>query len=156
MHYARTGAFRLTIDSVIYGNPSNGLGTQTAIPHMMAVAFSDSIVLKWTPTLAGAMTDTAYIYHNDTTIASPWKVAVSGNAIQLSCCIGVRGNANGDAGQLVNVVDLTFLVAYLFQGGSAPPCKEEADVVINNSVNVVDLVFLVSRLFQGGPPPPAC
>jgi Peptidase family M28 len=76
--------------------------------------------------------------------------------IPPTCCINNRGNANGDAGDAVNVVDLTFLVQYLFQGGAAPPCKEEADVVVNGSVNVVDLTTLVQRLFQGGPPPPAC
>jgi hypothetical protein len=70
--------------------------------------------------------------------------------------VGVRGNVNGDANQSVNVLDLVYLVKYLFSGGAQPPCKEEADVVVTNSVNVVDLTFLVSRLFKGGPPPPGC
>jgi len=73
-----------------------------------------------------------------------------------SCCANLRGNVNGDPKDAVNVIDLVFLVQYLFAGGASLPCKEEADMVINNSVNVVDLTFLVRYLFSGGAPPPPC
>jgi Beta-propeller repeat len=72
------------------------------------------------------------------------------------CCIGTRGNANGDASDLVNVVDLTFTVQYLFSGGSSPTCFDEADVNGSGSTNVVDLTALVSFLFASGPTPVAC
>jgi Beta-propeller repeat len=72
------------------------------------------------------------------------------------CCTGSRGNANGDAGDAVNVVDVTFLVQYLFQGGASAPCLEEADVAVNNSINIVDLTTLVAFLFSGGPALQAC
>jgi hypothetical protein len=66
----------------------------------------------------------------------------------------IRGNANMLGG--VNVVDVTFLVDYLFRGGPTPPCKEEADVNGNGSINVVDLTSLVQYLFNNGPLPALC
>jgi len=63
----------------------------------------------------------------------------------------------GDFGTVANISDLTYLVAFLFQGGPAP-----ADLVAANidgstgpgdQVNVSDLTYLVAFLFQGGPAP---
>jgi choice-of-anchor B domain-containing protein len=75
-----------------------------------------------------------------------------------SCCIGIRGNANGDAGQAVNVADITFLVKYLFASGPQPPCLAEANANgdSTNSVNVSDITRLVNYLFKGGIPPAPC
>ncbi len=72
------------------------------------------------------------------------------------CCTGARGNVDGDAGENVNVADLTYLVNYLFAGGSPPPCWEEADLNSDGSVNVADLTYLVDYLFVGGPAPLPC
>lgn len=74
----------------------------------------------------------------------------------FGCCIGIRGNVDGDAGDKVNVSDLTYLVSYLFKGGPEPPCFEEGDVNGHGTINVSDLTYLVSYLFKGGPAPPPC
>lgn len=74
-----------------------------------------------------------------------------------TCCIPpIRGDVNYDtAGP--NIQDLTFLVAYLFGGGEAPPCPEEADVNGDtNGPNIQDLTYLVAYLFGGGPAPAEC
>ncbi|MBI5225235.1 right-handed parallel beta-helix repeat-containing protein [Candidatus Micrarchaeota archaeon] len=63
----------------------------------------------------------------------------------------VCGNVNGLGG--INVVDITYLVAYLFQGGPAPNPLAAADVNLDGKVNVVDLTYLVAYLFKGGPAP---
>jgi len=70
-----------------------------------------------------------------------------------TCCV-LRGNVDG-FGE-VNVSDLTYLVTFLFQGGSLPPCEEESDIDYSGEVNVSDLTYLVAYLFQGGPIAPAC
>lgn len=52
------------------------------------------------------------------------------------------------------ILDILYLVAYLFQGGPVPTVVISADV--NGSggpPDVVDLVYLVAYLFQGGPLP---
>jgi hypothetical protein len=53
----------------------------------------------------------------------------------------------------INIADLTFLVAYLFQDGPAPAPIEagETDGVLG--VNVADVTYLVAYLFQDGPLP---
>jgi len=75
-----------------------------------------------------------------------------------SCCVGNRGNVDNDPDDLVNVADLTYLVAYLFQGGPEPVCTPEGNVDgdTGEQINVADLTYLVSYLFQGGPLPPPC
>jgi len=72
------------------------------------------------------------------------------------CCLGIRGNVDGDPGDQINVADLTFLVDFLFRGGPAPPCPEEGDVNGAGGINVADLTYLVDFLFRGGATPAAC
>ena len=77
------------------------------------------------------------------------------------CCLH-RGNVDrifGPAGP-IDVADITYLVAYLFSGGSAPPCIEEGnvDAIVGPAgpIDVADLTYLVAYVFSGGPPPPPC
>ena len=83
-----------------------------------------------------------------------------GDACDFGCCVGpIRGNVNGDVGNSVNIVDLTYLVNYIFGGGPAPLCVDEANVNGSSGatpVNVVDLSYLATYLFSGGPAPLAC
>lgn len=72
------------------------------------------------------------------------------------CCVGDRGNVDGDGEDLVNIVDVTHLAAYLFGDGPAPPCLDEADVAVDGVANIVDLTYLVAYLFGGGPAPGPC
>jgi hypothetical protein len=74
------------------------------------------------------------------------------------CCVGIRGNVDGDPGDNINVADLTYLVDYLFRGGPPPPCTEEGNVDGDpgENINIADLTYLVDYLFRGGPPPPPC
>jgi hypothetical protein len=64
----------------------------------------------------------------------------------------IPGNVNDDGS--VNVVDLTYLVNWLFRGGLAPCVLNSADC--NGSCtgpNVADVTYLVSYLFRGGQAP---
>lgn len=67
--------------------------------------------------------------------------------------IGHRvGDINLDGA--VNILDLTYLVDYIFRGGPPPSLMELADV--NGSggpANVIDLTYFVDFIFRGGPPP---
>ncbi len=58
-----------------------------------------------------------------------------------------------NSGGIPNISDLTYLVAYLFQDGTAPPVMPAANVDGAGEVNVADVTYLVAYLFQGGPPP---
>ncbi|MFH1372955.1 MAG: hypothetical protein ABII79_04090 [bacterium] len=74
----------------------------------------------------------------------------------VACCNhdGLRGDA--DYSMTLDVGDLTYLVAYLFQSGPTPPCYEEGDVDGSGFIDVGDLTYLVAYLFQGGSTPAAC
>ncbi len=73
------------------------------------------------------------------------------------CCNGNVGDVNND-GDDANILDLTFLVDFIFRGSGDPgPCPEESDVNGDGEVaNILDLTFLVDIIFRGGPVPPAC
>ena len=74
--------------------------------------------------------------------------------VDISPCCLLRGDA--DHSGAINVSDLTYLVAYLFQGGPPPICLPEGDVNGSGAINVADLTYLVAYLFTGGPPPIPC
>jgi hypothetical protein len=75
----------------------------------------------------------------------------------LYCC-EPRGDVDHQMG--VNVADLTYLVAYLFQSGDEPVCVDQGNVDgiagPGGPHDVADLTYLVAYLFQGGTAPPAC
>jgi len=54
----------------------------------------------------------------------------------------------------INVGDVTYMVANLFQGGPPPVSIQAGDANRDFFVNVGDLTYLVAYLFQGGPEPP--
>lgn len=71
-----------------------------------------------------------------------------------TCCVEpIRGNFDYDPEDKINVVDLTYHVAYRFGGGPAPPCMIEADWDADGSVSIIDLTWTVQYLFGGGPQP---
>lgn len=78
-----------------------------------------------------------------------------------TCCFN-RGNVNGitGIGVPVDIVDVIYLVSYLFRNGPDPYCLEEANVddldSMGTPINILDVIFLVAYLFQDGPSPPAC
>lgn len=68
--------------------------------------------------------------------------------IQFLC-----GDINND-GTAFNIVDLNFLVNYIFRGGPLPPIIPASD--LNGSggnPNIVDLNIIVNRIFRGAPLP---
>ncbi len=106
---------------------------------------------------ATAISDTGA--YSVTFVASDGSLADSTTATitvidTAGCCI-VRGNVD-HTGTEPNVSDLTYLVDYLFRGGSLPPCPAEGDVDGNGEINVSDLTYLIDFLFRGGSTPPPC
>ena len=58
------------------------------------------------------------------------------------CCMGeIRGNIDFDNDDLINIVDLTFMIEFMFRQGQTPECLEEANVdgSPEKSINIVDL-----------------
>jgi len=74
------------------------------------------------------------------------------------CCTGIRGNADSDSEEKLNISDITYLVSYCFGGGTEPECIEEGNVNGDEqeTINISDITYLVAYCFGGGPAPPAC
>lgn len=72
------------------------------------------------------------------------------------CCLGVRGNVDGDEADLCDVSDLSVLVDYLFFSTATPACLDEADFDASTAVDISDLSSMVDYLFFGGSPAPSC
>ena len=82
---------------------------------------------------------------------------VWGGPIEAECCLGTRGDLNGD-GDDANILDFTFLVDFIFRSSGNPGgCPNESDVNGDgNPANILDLTYLVDVIFRGGPMPPGC
>ena len=66
-------------------------------------------------------------------------------------CCNLAGDAsNNDA---VNILDVTYVINYLYKGGPPPVCNDEGDANGNNSINILDVTHLINYLYKGGPPP---
>ncbi len=95
--------------------------------------------------------------------ANTWSSQTFSFSVALDqCCLGKRGNANGDESDETNISDVTYLVSYLFgiPLGPQPVCLEEGNVNgdTDGSVNISDITYLVDYLFgiPSGPLPPDC
>ncbi len=76
------------------------------------------------------------------------------------CCIGIRGNINGDKSEQIDISDLVYVVQYSFgtPSGPTPPCPNETDVDNSGGLDISDIVYLVSFMFgsPSGPAPVNC
>jgi len=70
-------------------------------------------------------------------------------SIATSCC-KVPGDANGN-GVFSGIIELTFIINYLYKGGQAPSCLEQADANGDGIVNVRDITYIINFLYKHGP-----
>jgi len=61
------------------------------------------------------------------------------------------GDVNGDL--TVNILDITYLIAYLYKNGPEPDPIEVANVNSDSSINILDITYLIAYLYKGGPIP---
>jgi hypothetical protein len=62
-----------------------------------------------------------------------------------------RGDANRD--EVINVVDVVYLINYIYINGPAPVPLEVGDANSDGVVDIADVVYLIKYLFITGPPP---
>jgi hypothetical protein len=80
--------------------------------------------------------------------------------IGCSCCVGITGNVDGDEGELVDVGDLTAMIAYLYiPPYPEPVCMQEGNIDGDTGglVDIGDLTALIAYLYiPPNPEPAAC
>jgi len=64
----------------------------------------------------------------------------------------ITGDVNGDG--KVDIVDITYLVDYIYREGRAPiPIPEVGDMNGSSSINMLDITYLINYLMNDGPAP---
>lgn len=66
-------------------------------------------------------------------------------------CCDHAGDANNNGA--VNILDVTFIISYLYKSGAPPSCNDEADANSNGAINILDVTYLISYLYKGGAEP---
>jgi hypothetical protein len=69
------------------------------------------------------------------------------------CCSSPQHAGDVNYDNTVNMLDVLFLVDYLYKGGPDPVCYDRGDVDNDTSVNMLDILYLISSLYKGGPEP---
>jgi len=64
----------------------------------------------------------------------------------------LRGDANTDGD--MNMLDIMYLINYLYRDGEAPLVEDAADVNFDGTINLFDPTYMVNFLYRSGPPPP--
>jgi len=73
-------------------------------------------------------------------------ITLSVSNLSASC-----GDANGD--NEINLLDITYIIDFLYLDGQTPDPIESADVNQSGSVNLLDITFLINFLYIYGPEP---
>jgi C1A family cysteine protease len=63
----------------------------------------------------------------------------------------ICGDVN-DNGQ-INLLDITYLIKYVYMGGPSPVYPQAADVNLDSTINIMDIVYLIAFLYREGPNP---
>ncbi|UCD93435.1 MAG: choice-of-anchor J domain-containing protein [Candidatus Zixiibacteriota bacterium] len=80
-----------------------------------------------------------------------------GNSIYVDDIVVVQrstyicGDADNDG--VINILDVTFIVNYLYKDGPAPDHEEACDADGNDIINILDVTHLVNYLYKDGPEP---
>ncbi len=69
-------------------------------------------------------------------------------------CDYICGDANGDGS--MDILDIAFLISYLYRSGTVPEPINAADVDGSGNVDILDITYLISYLYRGGPAPNGC
>jgi len=64
---------------------------------------------------------------------------------------------DADNNEAINILDVTYLISYLYKGGPAPVCPNSGDPNGDCATNILDVTYLINYLYKGGPAPkPGC
>jgi hypothetical protein len=87
---------------------------------------------------------------------SPPSPAISTAAQQ--CCVGMTGNVDGDAADMVDISDITQLIDYLWITNQPLPCPAEAnmDGDAQGLIDVADITYLIDYLWITNTPLAPC
>ena len=83
------------------------------------------------------------VYNPDQTDADSNGI---GDACEFMC-------GDADNNKSVNILDVAYIISYLYKGGPAPVSETAADADGNGAINILDVAWLINYLYKGGPAP---
>jgi hypothetical protein len=92
--------------------------------------------------------DNQYLYDDSPCAPENNSCGVQIGAFPVGCTCG-DANSNG----LVNVLDITFIINYLYKHGASPNPIQIADVNSSGMINALDVTYLINYLYKHGPTP---
>ncbi len=107
---------------------------------------------QYSISLVGGGTQAIEIYRNGYTSAD--TVLMMNHNRQLDIFLYfdfICGDANGDL--TVNLLDITFLISFLYKEGVGPDVLEAANTNGDSAINILDITYLISFLYKSGPEP---
>jgi len=105
------------------------------------------------PVLGGSM-------EVDTGVISGYDFALSNSFVsyapyvfsgEVMIDMNLRGDADNSGNY--NILDISYIVNYLYRGGPAPINLRAADADSSGAINILDVTYLINYLYRGGPPP---
>jgi len=81
----------------------------------------------------------------DNPIVIPVNMTVTGQA-GYTC-------ADVDYNGIINILDVTFILNYLYKGGLPPEPMASADVNSDGIINLLDVTYIINYLYKAGPAP---
>ncbi len=85
---------------------------------------------------------------NCPTMANPGQEDANHNGIG-DVCDYLCGDANDNG--TFNVLDITFLINFLYKSGPIPNHSNACDVNHTSTVNVLDITYMINKLYKSGP-----
>ncbi|MBU1319252.1 MAG: hypothetical protein KKH67_08650, partial [candidate division Zixibacteria bacterium] len=58
-----------------------------------------------------------------------------------------------DGSGAIDIDDVVYLIAYIFQGGPAPNPLDAGDADCSGAIDIDDVVYVIAYIFSGGPAP---
>lgn len=158
-------------DTAIQANGSDStIITITPLNHLGQPVTSASIDSITLTTVAGGTVSSPAVDNLDGTFSSTIFAATFSGYDTVSVSVGTGvgtielatkpivyywtcGDVDGD-GTFTGILELTYLVDFIFRGGPAPPRTEPADVNSSGGIaNIFDLTYVVDFVFRAGPAP---
>ena len=63
------------------------------------------------------------------------------------------GNGDANGNEFVNILDVTYLISYLYKNGPAPNPLIAGDSQCNGIINILDVTYIIGYLYKGGQRP---
>ena len=103
------------------------------------VEFTDSMIVRYTA--------------NDANPQSVVEAGVDQFMVHNFDCVNPPFCGDPNRDEVINILDITFLINYLYREGPEPDPLDKSDVNNDGTVNLLDITYLINFLYREGPPP---